>query len=86
MTGSARSVVFTSPGEVELKSEEQELHKPAATEVSGRTIVSLVSSGTELAMFTGANPPPYPFRPGYAARRQYRCGAAARRRGAGRGA
>jgi threonine dehydrogenase-like Zn-dependent dehydrogenase len=65
--GTALSVVFTSPGEVKLLDEAEVLPKPGPTEVSGRTIVSLVSSGTELSMFSGANPPPYPFKPGYSA-------------------
>lgn len=67
MKGSAVSVVFTSPGEVKLLGEAEALRPPTPTEIWGRTVVSLVSSGTELAIFSGANPPPYPFYPGYAA-------------------
>jgi threonine dehydrogenase-like Zn-dependent dehydrogenase len=67
MKASALSVVFTSPGEVKLLGDAEALRHPTPTEICGRTVVSLVSSGTELAMFSGANPPPYPFYPGYAA-------------------
>ncbi|MEO6609683.1 MAG: NAD-binding protein, partial [Aestuariivirga sp.] len=57
-----QEIVFTGKGRVELQHFDQE--PLGQTEVRGRTVVSLISPGTELAWLNDGN---YPLRPGYAA-------------------
>lgn len=57
----AKEVVFTSKGKAELL--DLELRPLGDTEVRGRTRVTLISPGTELAWLNDGN---YPIRPGYA--------------------
>ena len=66
MKGKAFSVMFTAPGEVSLEAAQVTNNEPGPTQVTGRTLVSLVSTGTEVAIFRGIDLPPYPFNPGYA--------------------
>lgn len=58
----AKGIVFTARNSAEMES--VKLGALGDNEVRGRTIVTLVSSGTELAWLSGAS---FPLRPGYAA-------------------
>lgn len=58
-------IVFPERGRAEL--EPCEVGEPRAGEVRYRTLVSLVSPGTEVAKFTGLQVIDYPWVPGYAA-------------------
>ncbi len=46
-------VLFTAPERAELVDEPADARPPRQTEVVGRTLVSLVSAGTELAVYRG---------------------------------
>ncbi len=62
-----RQVVFPEANEVRLEEAEVDL-TPAPDEVVIRTLVSIISPGTELACLAGlADWAPFPFRPGYGA-------------------
>ncbi len=62
-----RQVVFPEANEVRLEEVEVDL-TPAPDEVVIRTLVSIISPGTELACLAGlADWAPFPFRPGYGA-------------------
>lgn len=50
----ARRVAFPGPGRVEI--EEQELPEPGPGQVLLRTMVSLISTGTELTLLSGGHP------------------------------
>lgn len=58
------AIVFTAPGKVELVPQENQGIAPGPGEVSGATVASLVSAGTELALLTRDES--FPFHPGYA--------------------
>jgi len=58
---------FTAPERAELAAEPAEERPLGATDVAGRTLVSLVSAGTELAVYRGLLPGKYPRGSGYAA-------------------
>jgi len=66
-----RKVVFGSPLDVVIQ--EEEIRQPSSNEVLVKTVVTLVSSGTEMTAFRGNFPPGsawagyvrYPFTPGY---------------------
>jgi threonine dehydrogenase-like Zn-dependent dehydrogenase len=59
-----RAVVFTGPGVAELQTVEAGDRPLGPTEVAGRTLATLVSVGTEVAVLTSDG---FPARPGYAA-------------------
>ncbi len=60
-------VLFTAPERAELVDEPADARPPRQTEVVGRTLVSLVSAGTELAVYRGLLPGKFPHGSGYAA-------------------
>jgi len=59
-----RSIVFTAQRRVELVVSQRRITEPQPGRVEGRTIATLVSPGTELAVYTGTS---FPVHFGYAA-------------------
>ena len=67
MPAESFAVRFTTPERAELVAEPADEWPLKETEVAGRTLVSLVSAGTELAVYRGLLPGKFPRGSGYAA-------------------
>jgi threonine dehydrogenase-like Zn-dependent dehydrogenase len=62
-----REIVFTGAREAALRPTDRPREALAADEVEGHTLVTLLSVGTEVAMYNGLFEHPFPLEPGYAA-------------------
>ena len=68
MSHAPKRIVFTAPERAELLPQEADKAPLAPDQVEGRTVATLVSPGTELAIYRGLHRQTrFPFGPGYAA-------------------